>query len=68
MLPVKYLRCVAMSPNGMAGKQIGQLTLQERLPSVHGFKDSVASGGLMNLGPNMTSIAISGAGYVDRVL
>jgi putative ABC transport system substrate-binding protein len=49
-------------------EQIGQLTLQERLPSVHGFKDTVASGGLMSLGPNMTSIAISGAGYVDRVL
>jgi putative tryptophan/tyrosine transport system substrate-binding protein len=48
--------------------RIAQLTLQHRLPSCHGFRDTVVAGGLISLGPNMVAIAIQGANYVDKIL
>jgi putative tryptophan/tyrosine transport system substrate-binding protein len=45
----------------MNSKTIGELSLKHRLPSCHGFKETVASGGLLSLGPNMVTIAIQGA-------
>ena len=47
---------------------IAELTLAERIPSCHGFKFTVASGGLISLGPDMTAIAVDGATYVDKIL
>jgi putative tryptophan/tyrosine transport system substrate-binding protein len=49
-------------------QQIARLTLQHRLPSCHGFRDTVVAGGLISLGPNMDAIAIEGANYVDKIL
>jgi len=49
-------------------QRIADLTLAERLPSCHGFKFTVASGGLISLGPDMTAIATDGATYVDKIL
>ena len=48
--------------------QIALLTQQHRLPSCHGFRDTVVAGGLISLGPNMVAIAIQGASYVDKIL
>jgi putative ABC transport system substrate-binding protein len=48
--------------------RIAQLTQQHRLPSCHGFRDTVVAGGLISLGPNMVAIAIQGANYVDKIL
>jgi putative tryptophan/tyrosine transport system substrate-binding protein len=52
----------------MNSKAIGELSLRHRLPSCHGFKETVASGGLLSLGPNMVTIAIQGASYVDKII
>jgi putative tryptophan/tyrosine transport system substrate-binding protein len=49
-------------------KQIALLTQQHRLPSCHGFRDTVVSGGLISLGPDMVEMAIEGANYVDKIL
>lgn len=48
--------------------RIALLSLQHRLPSCHGFRDTVVAGGLISLGPNMVAIAIQGANYVDKIL
>jgi len=48
--------------------QIALLTQQHRLPSCHGFRDTVVAGGLISLGPSMVAIAIEGANYVDKIL
>ena len=48
--------------------QIALLTQQHRLPSCHGFKDTVVAGGLISLGPSMVAIAIEGANFVDKIL
>jgi putative ABC transport system substrate-binding protein len=48
--------------------RIAQLTLQHRLPSCHGFKDTVVAGGLISLGPDMTAIPMEGANYVDKIM
>lgn len=48
--------------------RIAELTQQHRLPSCHGFRDTVVAGGLISLGPNMVAIAIQGANYVDKIL
>jgi putative ABC transport system substrate-binding protein len=48
--------------------KIALLTQQHRLPSCHGFRDTVVAGGLISLGPDMVAIAIEGANYVDKIL
>jgi len=48
--------------------QIALLTQQHRLPSCHGFRDTVVAGGLISLGPDMVAIAIEGANFVDKIL
>ena len=48
--------------------KIALLTQQHRLPSCHGFRDTVVAGGLICLGPDMVAIAIEGVNYVDKIL
>ena len=48
--------------------KIALLTQQHRLPSCHGFRDTVVAGGLVSLGPDLGAIAIEGANYVDKIL
>jgi putative ABC transport system substrate-binding protein len=49
-------------------QKIADLALYYRLPSAHAFRETVAAGGLLSLGPNMAEIARKGAGYVEKLL
>jgi hypothetical protein len=49
-------------------QKIADLALTANLPSVHAFRHTVASGGLMSLGPDSVEMARQGAGYVDKIL
>ena len=54
-----------MYPNG---KRIADLALAHRLPSCHGFKETVLAGGLISLGPDLVAIGRQAATYVDKIL
>jgi putative ABC transport system substrate-binding protein len=49
-------------------RTIAELALAHRLPSCHGFRETVVAGGLMSLGPDLFAIARQGAVYVDRII
>jgi len=49
-------------------KQIANLALQHKLPSCHAFKEAVAAGGLVSLGPDSIAMARQGATYIDRII
>jgi putative ABC transport system substrate-binding protein len=49
-------------------KEIAELTLRYRLPSCHGFKETVAEGGLISLGPDVIMMAAQAASYVDKII
>ena len=58
-------------PSGFAfsyRKQLAELALENRLPSIHPFRENVVSGGLLSYAPSLTDIARRGAGYVDKIL
>jgi len=58
-------------PSGLTfsfGKQLAELALANRLPSIHPFRDSAVAGGLLSYAPSLTDIADRGAVYVDRIL
>ena len=38
------------------------------LPSCHGFKETVAAGGLISLGPDLMALARQGASLVDKII
>jgi putative ABC transport system substrate-binding protein len=44
------------------------LTTRHRLPLVAPFRSTVAAGGLVSYGPDLTEQYRAGAGYVDRIL
>jgi putative ABC transport system substrate-binding protein len=48
--------------------QIADLTVRYRLPSCHGFKETVAAGALVSLGPDMVAMTDQGAAYVDKII
>ena len=52
----------------LAGRQLSDLALAHRLPSIHGFRESVVAGGLLSYAPSLTDIARHGAVYVDKIL
>jgi putative ABC transport system substrate-binding protein len=52
----------------VAGKQIARLALQHKLPSCHAFKETVAAGGLVSLGPDLLAMTRQGAAYIDRII
>jgi putative ABC transport system substrate-binding protein len=57
-----------LTPNPFAwGAQVSALAIQQRLPSVHFFRDSAFAGGLLSYAPSLTHIAHRGAAYVDRI-
>ena len=39
-----------------------------RMPTMYGWRDFVAEGGLMSYGPNVQTLVRNAAGYVDRIL
>jgi putative tryptophan/tyrosine transport system substrate-binding protein len=47
---------------------ISSLVVEHRLPSIHGFRYGILSGGLASYGPNTIDLFRSAATYVDRVL
>ena len=49
-------------------KQLSELALVNRLPSLHGLSESVMAGGLLSYATSLTAIAQRGATYVDKIL
>lgn len=51
-----------------SGRQIAELAMKNRLPSVFGFREHVETGGLMSYGPSLTYSYRRAATYVDKIL
>jgi putative ABC transport system substrate-binding protein len=49
-------------------KMIAELSLAHRLPTCHGFRETVVAGGLISLGPDLSAIVRQGAVYVDKII
>ncbi len=49
-------------------KRLVELAAKHRLPTMHGFRESVEAGGLMAYGPNLSDILRRAASYVDKIL
>jgi putative ABC transport system substrate-binding protein len=49
-------------------KAIADLALAAGVPSCHGFKETVAAGGLISLGPDLMALARQGASLVDKII
>ena len=50
------------------GKQLSDLALAGRLPSVHPFSESAMAGGLFSYSASLSDISRRGAVYVDKIL
>jgi putative tryptophan/tyrosine transport system substrate-binding protein len=48
--------------------RINTLALAQRLPTMHGFRESVEAGALMSYGPNFPDLWRRAADYVDKIL
>ena len=48
--------------------RINTLALGARLPTMHGLREYVESGGLMSYGPNFPDLYRRAADYVDKIL
>jgi putative ABC transport system substrate-binding protein len=48
--------------------RINRLALEARMPTVHGFRQYVESGGLMSYGPSTTDLFRRAGDYVDKIL
>src|SRR5262249_50403273 len=48
--------------------RINTLALGARLPTMHGYKESVEAGGLMSYGENLTDLFRRAGDYVDKIL
>jgi putative tryptophan/tyrosine transport system substrate-binding protein len=48
--------------------RINTLALGARLPTMHGFREYVESGGLMSYGPNLPALFRRAAEIVDKIL
>jgi putative ABC transport system substrate-binding protein len=49
-------------------QRIAELALAHHLPSIHGFRETVAAGGLVSLGPDIEAMSIQGAAYIDKII
>jgi putative tryptophan/tyrosine transport system substrate-binding protein len=49
-------------------KVIADLALATGVPSCHGFKETVAAGGLISLGPDLIALARQGASLIDKII
>ena len=59
---------IAGSLTFFGSKQIAALALEHKLPSSHAFRETVAAGGLMSLGPDLIAMARQGANYIDKII
>ena len=50
------------------GRTIADLAIAYRLPACHGFKETVALGGLASLGPDLVAMTGQGAVYIDKII
>ncbi len=50
------------------GSQIAALAASHRLPSIHGFRETVEAGGLISLGPDYLEMARRGAALTSMIL
>jgi len=50
------------------GKRIAELALIHGLPSCHAFRETVADGGLIGLGPSYNDMAAQGATFVAKIM
>jgi putative tryptophan/tyrosine transport system substrate-binding protein len=48
-------------------KTIADLAIAHNLPACHGFKETVALGGLVSLGPDLVAMTQQGAVYIDKI-
>jgi putative ABC transport system substrate-binding protein len=48
--------------------RINTLALDMRLPTIHGFRETVEAGGLMSYGPNIPDLWRRAAEFVDKIL
>jgi len=48
--------------------RINDLALDAKMPTVHGFRQYVESGGLMSYGPSTTDLFRRAGDYVDKIL
>jgi putative ABC transport system substrate-binding protein len=51
-----------------SGQQIAELALAHHLPSCHAFRETVAAGGLVSLGPDLVAVWRQAAGYIDKII
>jgi putative ABC transport system substrate-binding protein len=65
---VKGLLVISGALTFLNGKRISELALEHGLPSVHGFKETVALGGLVSLGPDLVAIARQAARLADKII
>ena len=49
-------------------RETADLALINRLPSCHGFREAVAAGGLISLGPDLLSLGRQSARLVDKIV
>jgi putative ABC transport system substrate-binding protein len=67
----RQLQALYVPPNLLMNTNrilINKLAQQHRLPTMHGFREYVDSGGLMSYGPNTASLFRRAAEYVDKIL
>jgi putative tryptophan/tyrosine transport system substrate-binding protein len=60
-----------LSPNPLANTnrvRINDLALSARMPTMHGFREYVETGGLMSYGPNTPDMFRRAGDYVDKIL
>jgi len=48
--------------------RLAELATNNRLPSMHGFREYVEAGGLMSYGPSIAASVRRGASFVDKIL
>jgi putative ABC transport system substrate-binding protein len=49
-------------------RPIADLAIIYQLPSCHAFRETVAVGGLVSLGPDIVAMTAQGAAYVDKII
>jgi putative ABC transport system substrate-binding protein len=49
-------------------RNIIEAAARHRMPTMYGWRDFVAEGGLMSYGPNVLTMVRTAAGYVDRIV
>ncbi|WIW44626.1 ABC transporter substrate-binding protein [Bradyrhizobium sp. 62B] len=51
-----------------SSQTIADLALENALPSCHGFREAVAAGGLISLGPDLVALAKQSARIIDKII